>query len=70
MAEGFDRLSESDRRALLACMKKALLLKQPKARDIPRFIYKYTDGLYRFSQGRKGKIGDLSEVFTDWSGEL
>lgn len=65
----FDQFTEDDCKSFLDCMKKVLLLEKPKERDVARFLYKYTEELYKFSKGRKGKIGDLSCRFKDKWGE-
>lgn len=68
-ANALEQFTESDCRALLGCMKKALVLEKPNERDIAHFLYKYTEELYNFSKGRSGKIGDLSRRFKDKWGE-
>lgn len=68
-ANDFDQFTDSDRRALLGCMRKALLLEKPNEREIAHFLYKYTEELFNFSKGRSGKIGDMSHRFKDKWGE-
>lgn len=64
-----DQFTEDDCRSLLGCMEKVLLLEKPNDRDVARFLFKYTEELYKFSKGRNGKIGDLSGRFKDKWGE-